>query len=139
MMGSPGLLSAEREKHLRLIAGVPDGVEVDLALVRLPDDALIFPSPGEDLTRPRDARSLTKEFVRRASKIGFLRLRFHDLRGTHETLLLDAGVPVHVVAARCGPGDLASHLCPPDQEGRYQRRRGHRRPVQERAWIGATA
>jgi integrase len=28
--------------------------------------------------------------------------RFHDLRGTHETLLLDAGVPVHVVAARCG-------------------------------------
>ncbi len=100
--GLAGLLSAEREKHLRLIAGVPDGVEVDLALVRLPDDALIFPSPGEDLTRPRDARSLTKEFVRRASKIGFLRLRFHDLRGTHETLLLDAGVPVHVVAARCG-------------------------------------
>jgi integrase len=29
-------------------------------------------------------------------------LRFHDLRGTHETLLLDHGVPVHVVAARCG-------------------------------------
>jgi integrase len=26
----------------------------------------------------------------------------HDLRGTHETLLLDRGVPVHVVAARCG-------------------------------------
>jgi integrase len=27
---------------------------------------------------------------------------FHDLRGSHETALLDAGVPVHVVAARCG-------------------------------------
>jgi integrase len=26
----------------------------------------------------------------------------HDLRGNHETLLLDRGVPVHVVAARCG-------------------------------------
>lgn len=24
----------------------------------------------------------------------------HDLRGNHETCLLDAGVPVHVVAAR---------------------------------------
>jgi integrase len=24
------------------------------------------------------------------------------LRGSHETLLLDKGVPVHVVAARCG-------------------------------------
>jgi integrase len=29
-------------------------------------------------------------------------LRFHDLRGSHETALLDAGEPVHVVAARCG-------------------------------------
>jgi integrase len=42
-----------------------------------------------------------KEFVRQAHKLGFPGLRFHDLRGTHETLLLDAGVPVHVVAARC--------------------------------------
>jgi integrase len=29
-------------------------------------------------------------------------LRFHDLRGTHATLLLNAGVPAHVVAERCG-------------------------------------
>jgi integrase len=29
-------------------------------------------------------------------------IRFHDLRATHETLLLDTGVRVHVVAARCG-------------------------------------
>ena len=39
---------------------------------------------------------------RRAALLGFPDLRLHDLRGTHETLLLDAGVPVHVVAARCG-------------------------------------
>jgi integrase len=100
--GLASLLAAEREKHHRLTAGIADGAEVDLSLVRLPDEALIFPSPGEDITRPRNARSLTKEFVRRAHKLGFPALRFHDLRGTHETLLLDAGVPVHVVAARCG-------------------------------------
>jgi integrase len=41
-------------------------------------------------------------FVRRTQKLGFHRLRFHDLRGTHETLLLDKGVPIHMVAARCG-------------------------------------
>jgi integrase len=41
------------------------------------------------------------EFAKKAKKLGF-KLRFHDLRGTHETLLLDRGVPVHVVAARCG-------------------------------------
>ena len=35
------------------------------------------------------------------TKLG-LPVRFHDLRGSHETMLLDAGVPLHVVAARCG-------------------------------------
>jgi integrase len=35
----------------------------------------------------------------RAVKLGFAKLRFHDLRATHETMLLDAGVPVHVAAA----------------------------------------
>jgi integrase len=41
-------------------------------------------------------------FVRHARKLGFKGLRFHDLRGSHETALLDAGVPVHTVAASCG-------------------------------------
>jgi integrase len=38
----------------------------------------------------------------RAEKLGFPGMRLHDLRGTHETLLLDSGMPVHTVAARCG-------------------------------------
>ncbi len=33
------------------------------------------------------------------------RIRLHDLRHTHATLLLRAGVPVHVVAARLGHSD----------------------------------
>jgi len=99
------LLLAERQKYLRLKAGVPQGASVDLSLVKLPADALIFPSHlGKefDFTRLRDAHAITRQFVRRARKLGFPRLRFHDLRGSHETMLLDAGVPVHVVAARCG-------------------------------------
>jgi integrase len=61
------------------------------------------PGPGEDFsfTKLRNPATLTVEFTKRARQRGF-DLRFHDLRGTHETLLLDAGVPVHVVAARCG-------------------------------------
>jgi integrase len=95
------LLGGERDRHLRLMAGVPDGEDVDLSLVKLAEDALVFPS-GIDLTRPRHPASVTGEFVKRARALGFPKLRFHDLRGTHETLLLDAGVPIHVVAARCG-------------------------------------
>ena len=37
-------------------------------------------------------------------------IRFHDLRHTHATLLLLAGVPVHVVAARLGHQDPAITL-----------------------------
>jgi integrase len=101
------LLLVERDKYVRIMAGVPDSAAVDLSLVKLPDEALMFPGPpgaGEDFsfTKLRDPDYLTKAFVRRARALGFPDLRFHDLRGTHETLLLDAGVPVHVVAARCG-------------------------------------
>jgi integrase len=101
------LLVAEREKHLRIAAGVPDGAAVDLSLIKLPDGALVFPgtpapAEGVSLTKLRNADSLTKVFAKAVRKLGFPDLRFHDLRGSHETLLLDAGVPVHVVAARCG-------------------------------------
>ena len=94
------LLAAERAKYLRLAAGIGDGATVDLSLLRLPEDALMFPSAGT-FTTPRDARSVTKGFKRQAAKLGF-HLRLHDLRGSHETALLDKGVPVHVVADRCG-------------------------------------
>lgn len=96
-----GILLREREKHLRLRAGVPAGVEVDLSLVRLPEGALIFPEPGTFDT-PRNPRNFSKEFARRAKRLGFEGFTFHHLRGTHTTLLLDRGVPVHVVAERVG-------------------------------------
>jgi len=37
-------------------------------------------------------------------------MRLHDLRHVHATLLLEAGVPVHVVAARLGHADPAITL-----------------------------
>jgi integrase len=97
------LLRTEQEKYLRVMAGVPAGAAVDLSLVKLPDDALIFPAPdGHDFASPRHPDAVTKQFMARAEKLGFPGLRLHDLRGTHETMLLDGGMPVHTVAARCG-------------------------------------
>jgi integrase len=79
------------------------GAAVDLSLVKLPDGDLMFPgADGTKLTKLRDAHAVTRIFKHRVRKLGFPDLRFHDLRGSHETLLLDKGVPVHVVAARCG-------------------------------------
>ena len=102
------LLGAGREKHLRIKAGVPDGASVDLSLVKLPADALMFPNPpapgGEfSFTALRNPSNVTKELSRWTTKLGYPGFRpCHDLRGSHETALLDRGVPVHVVAARCG-------------------------------------
>jgi integrase len=99
------LLVAEREKYLRIIAGVCSDTKVNLGLVKLPEGALMFPSTSGrsfDLTKPRAPRTVTRVFSERTEWAGFKNLRFHDLRGSHETALLDAGVPVHVVAARCG-------------------------------------
>jgi integrase len=105
--GTVTLLVALRETHQRLSAGIPDGGTVDPTLVKLPASALMFPNapePGEDfsLTASRIPRNFSKEFARRAGKLGFSATRFHDLRGIHSTALLDAGIPVHTVAQRIG-------------------------------------
>jgi integrase len=99
------LLGALRERHLRIVAGAPDGVEVDLRLIRLPEGALIFPGSPRDgfaFDAFRNPQSVTKIFSKIARQIGFPKLRFHDLRGTSITLMLNRRIPAHVVAARHG-------------------------------------
>jgi integrase len=98
------LLAAHREKQQRLVAGLPDSADVDLSLSKLPAGALLFPGgDGTDLTKLRDGRAVSRAFKRRIVKLEFrATMRLHDLRGSHETVLLDAGVSVHVVAERCG-------------------------------------
>ena len=58
------------------------------------------------------------DFDRLVAKHGMPRIRFHDLRHTHATLLLRAGVPVKVVSERLGhasPGftlNVYQHVLP---------------------------
>ncbi|MET4149919.1 site-specific integrase [Bradyrhizobium sp. RT7b] len=87
---------------LRIAAGVPDGDNVDLSLIRIPADWLLFPAPNGDMSAPRNPDSVTKQFVNRAEKILGFAIRLHDLRVSHGTWLLDQGTPVHVVAKRLG-------------------------------------
>ncbi|KRR26486.1 hypothetical protein CQ14_03085 [Bradyrhizobium lablabi] len=96
------LLLTMRARHQRLVAGAPDGVDVDLSLVRIPDDWLMFPTPDGQPNEPRHPDSITKQFTKRAKKILGFSIRLHDLRVSHGTWLLDQGTPVHVVAKRLG-------------------------------------
>ena len=83
------------------MAGVPDGVHVDLTLVRLPPTSLIFPAAPEagedfDFAKPRTPRAFSNRL--RVAQIGWV--RFHDLQVSHATVLLDANIPIHTVAQR---------------------------------------
>jgi integrase len=91
-----------REEGAPRSTGAPEGADVDLSLVRLPDDWLIFPAPDGQPTEPRHPDSVTKQFTKRADKILGFSIRLHDLRVSHGTWLLDQGTPVHVVAKRLG-------------------------------------
>ncbi|PZR92576.1 MAG: hypothetical protein DLM67_14785 [Candidatus Nephthysia bennettiae] len=52
--------------------------------------------------RPNDPDVVRRRFERRARDAGILPIRFHDLRHTHATLLLEAGQSIKYVAERLG-------------------------------------
>jgi integrase len=99
-------LRAYRDRIKRVSAGIEDGADVDLGLIRLPKGCLLFPGqpdPGQEInfTKLRDGHAISRTFKRRAARLGFA-MKFHWIRASHLTILLDAGLPVHVVAKRAG-------------------------------------
>ena len=82
------------------------------------DDGLILCAPSGELWRPETFTGLYFKFTRR---IG-VKLRFHDLRHTHASQLLKAGISAKVVSERLGHStvgitlDVYSHLLPGMQE-----------------------
>ena len=71
-----------------------------LALVLARPGALVF---GDIEGQHRNPEHVSRQFVRDVERYGQVpAIRLHDLRHTHATLLLLAGVPVHVVSQRLG-------------------------------------
>jgi len=57
--------------------------------------------------QPVHPHSISQTFERIANRAGVPRIRLHDVRHTHGTLLIKAGVPVKVVSERLGHGNPA--------------------------------
>ena len=57
--------------------------------------------------KPVHPHSISQTFERIAKRAGVPRIRLHDIRHTHGTLLIKAGVPVKVVSERLGHGNPA--------------------------------
>lgn len=94
-------LLALREGRQRIAAGIPDGAPVDLSLVKLPDDALVF--ANWDGT-PRSPNATTKEWVRTVSKLKLPPVSLHALRHTHASQLIASGMDVLTISRRLGHG-----------------------------------
>jgi integrase len=80
------------------------------------DHGLLFAKEPEDLLTPLAAlgqpqNTLSETRFKRLIKLaGVKEIKFHGLRHTSITLMLSAGVPVHVVAARVGHRDVSMTL-----------------------------
>ncbi len=62
-------------------------------------DDPIFTNPAG---RPLHPETISQLFARQVKRLAMPAIRFHDLRHTHATLLIAAGVPVKVVSERLG-------------------------------------
>jgi len=60
--------------------------------------------------RPLELTGISSRFARRSKAAGVPKLRLHDLRDTHATLLLKEGVAPHVVSQRLGHSSVAFTL-----------------------------
>lgn len=83
------------------------------------DHDLIFPSTMGTPTHPR---SLLRRFKKLLKDSGLSEIRFHDLRHTAASLMLNHGIPVLIVSKRIGHAkpsitlDVYGHLIPSMQE-----------------------
>lgn len=99
-------ISARREVLEKAAADAGEGFDPKGLVFARPDGAPIHPE------------YVTRTFDRVVAKHGLPRIRFHDLRHTHATLLLKAGIPVKVVSERLGhasPGftlNVYQHVLP---------------------------
>jgi len=90
-----------------------------LGLSPLQQNDLVFSQPDGSFIRPD---SVTSKFRKVAKSVGLENLRFHDLRHTHATLMLQQGVHPKIVSERLGHSSIAltldtySHVLPGLQE-----------------------
>lgn len=73
--------------------------EAALARLTVSEDETVFAGPDGSLTHPG---YVSQVFDRRLAGSDLPRIRFHDLRHTHATILLKAGVHVKFVSERLG-------------------------------------
>jgi integrase len=109
--------TAAGRRTISLAAGVVEALRkhrgqqleerLKLGLGRLPDDALVFPGPDG---QPMAPRAFSIRWRRAAARFGMPGITWHSLRHAHASMLIEAKVPITMVAARLGHADAAVTL-----------------------------
>ena len=100
-------------------------LEDRLASEKYENQDLVFSQRNGDPLTPQQLEGVWYYFFRKQTKLPYI--RFHDLRHTHASLLLKAGVHPKVVSERLGHSsvtitlDRYSHLLPGLQEAAAQK------------------
>lgn len=103
-----------------------DKVRMDLALLEKPfnDARLVFSTLEGKPYRPE---TISRAFVNLAVKVGIKKIRFHDARHTHASLMLKQGIHPKIVQERLGHSSIAitldtySHVAPGLQQAAANR------------------
>ena len=98
---SPSLVELLRHHRLEQEA---QGIMLGRPLV---ETDLVFSHPGG---KPMDPSTVSHAFTRILRQAGLALVRFHDLRHTHATLMLQAGIHPKVVSERLGHASVAFTL-----------------------------
>ncbi|MBA9027589.1 site-specific integrase [Peribacillus huizhouensis] len=98
----PDRLVEELRKHRKLIEW-----EKSHCRTTYRDNDLVLPTRDGSPMIPRNFR---KEFYNLADKLGLPKIRFHDTRHTHATLLIEQNVNVKLIAERLGHRDIETTL-----------------------------
>jgi len=89
---------------LKVLKAWRDWQRAEQGAAGIESDGWVFTSTDGGPVHPH---SISQTFERIASRAGVPRIRLHDIRHTHGTLLIKAGVPVKVVSERLGHGNPA--------------------------------
>jgi integrase len=86
-------------------AGTPGGAGTERTRLAeiWQEHGLVFPS---EIGTPMEPRNLNRQFARLRIAAGLPDIRLHDLRHTVVSLLMDLGVPPHIVQAIARPSDV---------------------------------
>ncbi|WP_369899774.1 tyrosine-type recombinase/integrase [Bacillus manliponensis] len=98
----PNVLVEELKSHREFIS-----FEKEKAGDKYTDLDLVLPSKYGN---PLDPRSIRRAFYTVTDKLGLPKIRFHDLRHTHATLLIQQNVNVKLISERLGHADISTTL-----------------------------